>query len=131
MKRRKSPAALIPSSDMIGPVVRQLRMQRKLSQEALANSAHVSSGYLSKLERGVYKAPSGEVLSRIATALSIPPADLFKAAGMDHLLAERDPGLQPLLESFAPKLTELPKRDRDIIVNEVRRVFREELEAAH
>jgi transcriptional regulator with XRE-family HTH domain len=106
-------------------------MQRKLSQEALANSAHVSSGYLSKLERGVYKAPSGEVLSRIATALSIPPADLFKAAGMDHLLAERDPSLEPLLESFAPKLSDLPKRDRDIIVNEVRRVFREELEAAH
>ena len=48
---------------MIGPVVRQLRQQRKLSQEALANTAHVSSGYLSKLERGVYKAPSIEVLS--------------------------------------------------------------------
>ena len=111
---------------MIGPVVRKLREQRKLSQEALANSAHVSSGYLSKLERGVYKAPSGEVLGRIAAALSIPTADLYRAAGLDHLLAERDPALEPLLESFAPKLNDLPKRDREIIVRELRRVFREE-----
>jgi HTH-type biofilm formation transcriptional regulator len=46
---------------MIGPVVKQFRLQRNLSQEALANTAHVSSGYLSKLERGVYKEPSIEV----------------------------------------------------------------------
>jgi transcriptional regulator with XRE-family HTH domain len=111
---------------MIGPVVRKLREQRKLSQEALANSAHVSSGYLSKLERGVYKAPSGEVLGRIAAALSIPTADLYKEAGLDHLLVERDPTLEPLLESFAPKMNDLPKRDREIITRELRRVFREE-----
>ena len=64
---------------LIGPIVRQLRLERKLSQEALASNAHVSSGYLSKLERGVYKAPSGEVLSRIAGALSIPPVALIPA----------------------------------------------------
>jgi transcriptional regulator with XRE-family HTH domain len=112
---------------MIGPVVRQLRQRRNLSQEALANSAHVSSGYLSKLERGVYKAPSREVLSRIANALSIPPADLFKEAGLDHLLLEGDPALEPLIGSFAPKLSRLPKRDRDIILGELRRIFHSEL----
>jgi transcriptional regulator with XRE-family HTH domain len=113
---------------MIGPVVRQLRLQRKLSQEALANTARVSSGYLSKLERGVYKAPSGEVLSRIAGALSIPTAELYKAAGMEH--HEQDRALEPLLESFTPKLNSLSKRDRDIITGELRRIFREEAEAS-
>jgi transcriptional regulator with XRE-family HTH domain len=104
-------------------------LERRLSQEALANTAHVSSGYLSKLERGVYKEPSSEVLGRIAAALSIAPADLFKAAGLEHLLDERDPGLEPLLESFAPKLNSLPKRDREIVLRELRRIFREEADS--
>ena len=113
---------------MIGPVVRQLRQRRNLSQEALADAAHVSSGYLSKLERGVYKAPSREVLSRIANALAIAPADLFREAGLDHLLIESDPNLEPLIETFAPKLNELPKRDRDIILGELHRIFQSEAE---
>jgi transcriptional regulator with XRE-family HTH domain len=111
---------------MIGPVVRQLRQQRKLSQEALANTAHVSSGYLSKLERGVYKAPSIEVLSRIASALSVAPAELYRAAGLEELFHQQDPNLSSAIESYAPSLSDLPKRDRDIIMNELRRIFREE-----
>ena len=115
---------------MIGPAVRQLRLQRKLSQEALANAARVSSGYLSKLERGVYKAPSGEVLNRIADALFVSPADLYKAAGLEHLMYEQDPTLEPLLEDFVPKLKRLPKRDREIVTVELRRILREEVEAS-
>jgi len=113
---------------MIGPVVRQFRQQRKLSQEALANTAHVSSGYLSKLERGVYKAPSIEVLSRIAAALSVAPAELYRAAGLEELFLQQDPSLSSSIESYAPRLGDLPRRDRDIIMNELRRVFREEAE---
>ncbi len=119
----------MPQTSMIGPVVRQLRQERHLSQEALASSARVSSGYLSKLERGLYKAPSYEVLSRIAAALSLPPIELYRAAGIEHLMVGKDPRLEPLLETFAPKLEELPKRDRDLIMSEIRRVFREEEEA--
>lgn len=115
-------------TSMIGPIVRQLRQQRNLSQEALALSAHVSSGYLSKLERGLYKAPSYEVLNRIATALSMPTIELYRAAGVEHLMEGPDPRLEPLLENFAPKLADLPKRDRDAIMSEIRRVFREEEE---
>jgi transcriptional regulator with XRE-family HTH domain len=115
---------------MIGPIVRQLRQQRKLSQEALANTAHVSSGYLSKLERGVYKAPSIEVLSRIAGALSVAPAELYRAAGLEELFLQQDPKLSSAIESFAPRLSDLPRRDRDIIMNELRRIFIEEAEPA-
>ncbi len=115
---------------MIGPVVRQLRLERNLSQEALASTAHVSSGYLSKLERGLYKAPSNEVLSRIAAALSIPTIELYRAAGIEHLLARSHPTLEPLLEAFARKLDSLAKRDRDIIMSELRRIFSEESEQA-
>ena len=82
---------------MIGPVVKSLRLERKLSQEALANSAHVSSGYLSKLERGLYREPSYEVLNRIAGALAVPTSDLYVAAGLEHLIAEADPALEPVM----------------------------------
>lgn len=115
---------------MIGPVVRQLRLERKLSQEALASDARVSSGYLSKLERGLYKAPSYEVLNRIAGALSIPTVELYHAAGMEHLLLPADPNLEPLLEQFSARLKALPKRDREIIMEEIHRIFREEREVA-
>lgn len=115
---------------MIGPVVRKLRLARNLSQEALASSAHVSSGYLSKLERGLYKAPSYEVLDRIAGALSVATAELYKAAGMEDLLVEEDPAFGALLRLAEGKLKDLPRRDRDIIVGEMRRIFREEREEA-
>jgi transcriptional regulator with XRE-family HTH domain len=114
---------------MIGPVVKNLRLERGLSQEGLANLAHVSSGYLSKLERGLYKEPSFEVLSRIAGALQVPTPQLYHAAGMEHLLAEADPNFEPVAQEFAPKLAGLPKRDRAIILTEIRRVVLEEGEA--
>ena len=114
---------------MIGPVVRRLRQERNLSQEELAGAAHISSGYLSKLERGLYKQPSREVLDRIAEALGMAPSDLYRAAGMDHLLVESNPSLEPLLESFAAKLDDLPQRDRQRITSEIRRILLEESEA--
>lgn len=111
---------------MIGPVVRQLRQERNLSQEALASSAHVSSGYLSKLERGLYKAPSYEVLNRIAGALSVPTTQLYQAAGLEQLMLASDPAIEPIIEHFSATLEELPKRDREIIAGELRRIIREE-----
>jgi transcriptional regulator with XRE-family HTH domain len=114
---------------MIGPVVKNLRLERGLSQEGLANLAHVSSGYLSKLERGLYKEPSYEVLSRIAGALQVSTPHLYQVAGMEHLLAEADPNFEPVAQQFAPKLVDLPKRDRAIILTEIRRVFLEEADA--
>ena|SRR5829696_9338432 len=113
---------------MIGSVVKSLRQERELSQESLASAAHVSSGYLSKLERGLYKEPSYEVLSRIANALSIPTADLYVAAGLEHLLAEADPNFEPVIEPYSGRLKDLPKRDRQIIMTEIRRIFLEENE---
>jgi transcriptional regulator with XRE-family HTH domain len=114
---------------MIGPVVRRLRQERNLSQEELANAARVSSGYLSKLERGLYRQPSGEVLARIAHALGIAPSDLYRAAGMDYLLIESDPAFEILLKTLMAKLEDLPDRDRQIIAAELRRILLEEKEA--
>jgi transcriptional regulator with XRE-family HTH domain len=114
---------------MVGPVVRRLRQERSLSQEALAESARVSSGYLSKLERGVYKQPSFEVLDRIATALQIPTPELYRIAGIEDLLVEADPAYEPLFGLYATRMADAPKRDRDLILGEIRRVIQAERQA--
>lgn len=101
-----------------------------MSQESLANAARVSSGYLSKLERGAYKQPSYEVLNRIAGALQIPTAELYRIAGIEHMLVEADPLYEPLIESYAGRMSDLPKRDRDLIMGEIRRIIHQEREIA-
>jgi transcriptional regulator with XRE-family HTH domain len=113
---------------MVGPIVRQLRQERNLSQESLAGAARVSSGYLSKLERGVYKQPSYEVLNRIAGALQIPTVELYRSAGIEHLLVEADPAYEPLFDLYASRMGDLPKRDRDIINTEIHRIIQTERE---
>lgn len=59
-----------------GKRLRQLRRQKDLTQEKLAQEADISVEFLSNLERGV-NAPSFETLERLATALEVSVQDLF------------------------------------------------------
>ena len=69
-------------------------------------------------------------LSEPAELARLPATvELYRAAGIEHLIESSDPKLEPLMETFSPKLADLPKRDRDLIMSEIRRVFREEEEA--
>ncbi len=56
--------------------VKQIREERGLSQQALADKAKVHRVYLAKIEGAVY-APSLEVLERIAKALKVKPGKLL------------------------------------------------------
>jgi transcriptional regulator with XRE-family HTH domain len=56
--------------------LRRLRVERELSQEALAVDAAVDRTYVSRLERNLEN-PSVAVLERLATALTIDIAELF------------------------------------------------------
>jgi transcriptional regulator with XRE-family HTH domain len=58
------------------PRVRALRKQKKLSVEALATSAGIHKGHLSRIERGE-KSPSLRTLAAIAKALGADMAQLF------------------------------------------------------
>jgi transcriptional regulator with XRE-family HTH domain len=60
----------------IGSRIRTAREGLGLSQEALAARARLNTSYLSQIERG-RKAPSLEVLSRLATAVRLPLGVLF------------------------------------------------------
>jgi transcriptional regulator with XRE-family HTH domain len=114
---------------MIGQLVRQLREQRGLSQEELATRARVSNGYLSKLERDLCQ-PSAAVLQKISTALQAPLADLYRAAGLSHLLESPDPTRDPALELYLHQINHLPAHDRKIITEVLRRILAEEREYA-
>ena len=65
----------------LGIVIAALRKMRGLSQEQLAEKAHISRSFLSSIEApGIVRPFSLEVFYNIADALEIEPADLLKAS---------------------------------------------------
>lgn len=56
--------------------LRRIRVERGMTQEALANDAGVAVPYLSHLERGL-RNPSIGLLEKLATVLGVDLADLF------------------------------------------------------
>lgn len=60
--------------------LRHFRGIRGLSQEELADRAHIDRTYVSALERGLY-AVSIDVLERLAMALDIAPSELLRDVG--------------------------------------------------
>lgn len=76
--------------------LRQLRVERGLSQEILAVDAAIDRTYVSRLERGLEN-PTVAVLDRLASALGIRIQDFFE---------EPDPGSpapSPLPKGRRPK----------------------------
>ena len=59
-----------------GRHLRQVRLQRRMSQERFAEVLDISVDFLSLIERG-RNAPSFETLERIAKRLRVSVADLF------------------------------------------------------
>jgi transcriptional regulator with XRE-family HTH domain len=59
-----------------GKRLRSIRLERKLTQEQLAELVGISVDFLSLIERGV-NAPSFEVLEQMAGGLRLPVRELF------------------------------------------------------
>ena len=64
----------------VGPRIRALREERRLSIRSFAGQAELSPGLISQVERGLAD-PSLETLRRIAQALSVPIFSLFQQDG--------------------------------------------------
>jgi transcriptional regulator with XRE-family HTH domain len=60
-----------------GRRLRQIRREKNLTQEYLAEATGVSVDLISNIERGI-NAPSFETLEKLAEALDIPVKDLFE-----------------------------------------------------
>jgi len=60
-----------------GRRLRQLRRQKDLTQEQLAEAVGISVEFLSNIERGI-NAPSFETLEKLATVLQFPFEEFFR-----------------------------------------------------
>src|ERR1039457_2265866 len=74
--------------------LKRLRGEKRLSQAALSREAEVSPAYLSELESGLGKRPSGQVLMRLAKALGVTIAELLgESIRPGEFTVEPDPSL--------------------------------------
>ncbi len=66
--------------EVIGDVLRQARTSQGRTLREVSDSARVSLGYLSEVERG-RKEPSSELLNAICDALEVPLSSVLTHAG--------------------------------------------------
>ncbi|OBF10261.1 transcriptional regulator [Mycobacterium sp. ACS4054] len=81
--------------EVIGDVLREARMTQGRTLREVSDSARVSLGYLSEVERG-RKEPSSELLNAICEALQVPLSSVLTDAG------ERMAGVERAHEHAAP-----------------------------
>jgi transcriptional regulator with XRE-family HTH domain len=93
---------------LLGDVLRRLRLRQGRTLREVSASARVSLGYLSEVERG-QKEASSELLAAICGALDTPLSQVFREVSDNFALAElqhepvleltREPGLRVPAES--------------------------------
>ena len=71
----------------LGARIRQLRLERHLSQERFANMVEMDRGYICGIERGK-KNPSFEKLERIAAGLDVSLSTLLWGVGTSYSEAD-------------------------------------------
>lgn len=84
--------------DGLGGRLKKLRSELGLNQAEVARQAGVSAPYLSELEGGHGRRPSGEVLLRLADALGVTIAELL---GRELRPSDDQGAVPPSLEEFA------------------------------
>lgn len=62
----------------IGTMLKRIRMEKELTQLALAKRSRVAQGYISELEAGREKNPGIETLRKLAKALGVPVTELLE-----------------------------------------------------
>lgn len=84
-----NPSLSAPSAgEELAERVRTLRTRRGLTQEAFATRSGISVSFVSLLERGI-RSPSYDTLVRIAQALEVPLAELFRQVPLEGRAAQR------------------------------------------
>jgi HTH-type transcriptional regulator, competence development regulator len=58
-------------------VIKRLRQEKGLSQQALAARVGVTAAYITMLERGKKTNPSLDILKKLAKALGVPVTELL------------------------------------------------------
>ena len=102
---REGSATMVLLRQLLGDVLRRLRIRQGRTLREVSASARVSLGYLSEVERG-QKEASSELLQAICTALGTPLSQVFREVSDNFALAELQS--EPVLEApREPALREL------------------------
>ena len=75
-----------PEGELFGRRLREVRLQRGVTQQWLSETAGMSEAYISNLERG-FKVPSLTTIIRLAVALDCKVMDLVGAFDKTNLRA--------------------------------------------
>jgi predicted ATPase/DNA-binding XRE family transcriptional regulator len=100
-----------------GPLLRRLRLAAGLSQEALAERAHISAKAVGSLEIGTRRAPYRETVDRLSTALKATPEERAQLVALaDRARSRRPRAAQPVVPAtnLLLPLTRLIGRTREI-----------------
>jgi transcriptional regulator with XRE-family HTH domain len=76
-KRRKHVQPMSGPERAFGEVLRQMREQRKLSQEALGASSESDRTFVSMLERGLVS-PTLRTIVKLSKGLSVAPSEIIR-----------------------------------------------------
>ena len=102
------------SENAVGDRLKEYRKSLGMSQADLARKSNVSAAYVSELESGLGKRPSGEILLRLANALEVTIADLL---GQDIRPGDGAPPVpDPRLLAFARE-RRLPRSDVEMLAS--------------
>lgn len=108
----------------VGDRIRELRLDRKLSQEQLAKAIGIKQGSLTQLETGKSKAPASKTLTKLARVFEVDPEWLMTGKGPQHsvsALSERESELVLLFRLLSTE-------GQDYILGRARSVHRDEHE---
>jgi transcriptional regulator with XRE-family HTH domain len=89
--------------------IKKFRAARDFSQEKLAAQAGISTNYLSDIETGK-KWPSPEIAARLASALRVSAAELFRS---EEVLP---PGVEALLTNYAQSSLQMVRQSLEELV---------------
>ena len=89
--------------EVIGDVLRRARMSQGRTLRQVSNSARVSLGYLSEVERG-RKEPSSELLNAICDALELPLSSVLIGAGEQLAREEHATHAEPAKTTGGPTI---------------------------
>ena len=98
----------------VGEVIRNFRQRRGLSQGDLEKKSGLMRCYISRVENG-HTVPSLDTLMRLAQAFDTELADMFREGALD-------PGEQEFLRDLRSFLPSLTPRDREQVLELVRKM---------
>ena len=95
---------------LLGDVLRRMRVRQGRTLREVSASARVSLGYLSEVERG-RKEASSELLAAICAALETPLSQVFREVSDNFALAElqNEPVLSGALREPGLRIPEIPE----------------------